>query len=166
VPSNAKEILDNSLSGVLMRDFSAIVAVATSVVGNMRQNGSERGSMTVSLSVTMQNGSFPWFRSNLWKNPSVARRSRRGWRRMSIVAVLIDRTPKVLLLAVDSHEEFVQMPAIAETPLPLLKTSCIVSAELPTPTSNGFVGDRDAAFARRSSTSRKLMQKEWQTHTA
>jgi hypothetical protein len=65
VPSNAKEILDNSLSGVLMRDFSAIVAVATSVVGNMRQNGSERGSMTVSLSVTMQNGSFPWFRSNL-----------------------------------------------------------------------------------------------------
>jgi hypothetical protein len=68
---------------------------------------------------------------------------------MSIVAVLIDRTPKVLLLAVDSHEEFVQMPAIAETPLPLLKTSCIVSAELPTPTSNGFVGDRDAAFRQK-----------------
>jgi len=41
------------------------------------------------------------------------------------VAILIDCTPKVLLLAVDSHEEFIHMPAIAETPLPLPKTPTV-----------------------------------------
>ena len=62
------------------------------------------------------------------------------------VTVLIDGTPKVLLLAVDSHEEFVQIPAIAQLPSPLLQTFCIVGAELPTPMSNGFVGDGNAAL--------------------
>jgi hypothetical protein len=57
------------------------------------------------------------------------------------VAILIHGTPKILLLAIDSHEKFIHMPAIAETPLPLSKTSGIVSPELLTPTSNGFVGD-------------------------
>jgi len=33
------------------------------------------------------------------------------------LAILIDRSPEVVLLAVDSHEEFVQMPGIAQTTL-------------------------------------------------
>jgi hypothetical protein len=64
------------------------------------------------------------------------------------VAILIDCTPKVFLLAVDSHEKFVHMPAIAETLLPLPKAPCIVSRKLLTPTSNGFV-DCDAAFGKK-----------------
>jgi hypothetical protein len=65
------------------------------------------------------------------------------------VAILIHGTPKVLLLAVDSHEKFFHMPAIAEIPLALPKTSNIVRPELLTPTSNGFVGDYDAAFGEK-----------------
>jgi hypothetical protein len=65
------------------------------------------------------------------------------------VAILIHGTPKVLLLAVDSHEKFIDMPAIAETPLPLPKTPCKVSRKLLTATSNGFVGDCDAAFGKK-----------------
>src|SRR5262245_38025631 len=41
------------------------------------------------------------------------------------------------------------MPAIAETPLPLPKTSCIVSSEFQTPTSNRFVRDNDATFGKK-----------------
>ena len=64
------------------------------------------------------------------------------------VAILIHGTPKVLLLAVDSHEKFIHMPAIAETPLPLPKTPCIVSPKLLTPVPNRFVGNNDASLCQ------------------
>ena len=64
------------------------------------------------------------------------------------VAILIHGTPKVSWSAVDSHEKFIHMPAIAETPLPLPKTSCIVSPKLLTPKLIGFVGDYDVRSAK------------------
>jgi hypothetical protein len=39
---------------------------------------------------------------------------------------LIDGTPKILLLAVDSDEEFVEIPSISEASLFLLKTTFMV----------------------------------------
>ena len=54
------------------------------------------------------------------------------------ITILIHGTPKILLPAVDSDEEFVQMPSITEASLFLLKTSGIVGPEFPAPLSDGF----------------------------
>jgi len=54
------------------------------------------------------------------------------------ITILIDGTPKILLLAVDSDEEFVQIPSITEASLFLLKTSGIVGSEFPAPLADGF----------------------------
>ena len=75
------------------------------------------------------------------------------------ITILIHGTPKILLLAVDFDEEFVQIPGITEAALFLLKTSGIVGSEFPAPLADGFVRNNYSAFGRRSSTSRKLRQK-------
>ena len=65
------------------------------------------------------------------------------------ITVLIHGTPKILLLAVDSDEEFVQIPGITEASLFLLKTSGIVGSEFPAPLSDGFVRNNDSAFGQK-----------------
>jgi hypothetical protein len=65
------------------------------------------------------------------------------------VAVLIHRTPEILLLAVDSNEDLVQVPNIAEAALAPLQLSSIVRTELLTPVPNGFIGDDDSAFGEK-----------------
>jgi hypothetical protein len=62
------------------------------------------------------------------------------------VAVLIHGTPQILLLAVDSNEDLVQVPNIAEAVLTPLQFSGVVRTELPTPESNRFIGDDDSPF--------------------
>jgi hypothetical protein len=49
------------------------------------------------------------------------------------VAVLIHGTPEILLLAVDSNEDFVQVPNIAEAALTPLQSSGVLRSELLTP---------------------------------
>src|SRR5437667_6501983 len=51
-----------------------------------------------------------------------------------------------MLFAVDSYEELIQIPGIAETTLSPFQASSIVRSELPTPSPDGFVGNNDAAF--------------------
>src|ERR1700730_13112439 len=75
------------------------------------------------------------------------------------ITILIHGTPEILLPAVDSDEEFVQIPGVTEAALFLLKTSDIVGSEFPAPLADGFVRNNYSAMARRSSTSRKLKQK-------
>ena len=65
------------------------------------------------------------------------------------ITVLIHGAPKILLLAVDSDEKFVQIPGITEASLFLLKTSGIVGAEFPAPLSDGLVGNNDSAFGQK-----------------
>ena len=65
------------------------------------------------------------------------------------VAVLIHRTPQILLLAVDSNEDLVQVPSIAEAALAPLQFSSIVRTELLTPVPNRFVRDNDSAFGEK-----------------
>jgi len=55
------------------------------------------------------------------------------------ITVLIHGTPQILLLAIDSDEQFVQIPGITESSLFLLETSEIVGAEFPAPRLDGFV---------------------------
>jgi len=63
----------------------------------------------------IRNGSFAWPRSSLRKNRSAARRfTARLNQDVDHVAVLIHSTPEILLLAVDSNGDFVQVPNIAE----------------------------------------------------
>ena len=49
------------------------------------------------------------------------------------IAVLIDRTPEILALTVDRHEDFVQEPRIAESTLSAFQAPRVVRAELPAP---------------------------------
>ena len=62
------------------------------------------------------------------------------------VPVLIHGTPEILLLAVDSNEDFVQVPNIAKAALTPLQFSGIVRTELPTPDSNRFIRNDDSPF--------------------
>jgi hypothetical protein len=62
---------------------------------------------------------------------------------------LIHGTPQILLVAVDSNEDFVQVPNIAEAALTPLQFSGIVTTELLTPESNRFIRDDDSAFGEK-----------------
>src|SRR5215472_10249979 len=64
------------------------------------------------------------------------------------ITILIHGTPKILLPAVDSDEEFVQIPGITETTLFLLQTSGIVGSEFPAPSPDGFIRNNDSAFGQ------------------
>jgi hypothetical protein len=65
------------------------------------------------------------------------------------ITILIHGTPKILLLAVDSDEEFVQIPGITEAPLFTLKTSGTIGSEFPAPLSDGFVRNNNSAFGQK-----------------
>jgi hypothetical protein len=62
---------------------------------------------------------------------------------------LIHGAPEILLLAVDSNEDFVQVPNIAKAALTPLQFSGIVRTELLTPESNRFIRDDDSAFGEK-----------------
>ncbi len=65
------------------------------------------------------------------------------------VAVLVDRTPEIALLATDVHEEFIQVPRIAQSTLSLFESTRILGTELPTPLSNGLVGGQNPPFCKK-----------------
>ena len=65
------------------------------------------------------------------------------------VTVLVDGTPEILQLAVDSKEDLVQMPVVAESALAPLQFPDILCAKLLTPQPNGFIGYEDAAFRQK-----------------
>ena len=82
------------------------------------------------------------------------------------VAVLIHGTPEILSLAVDSNENFVQVPTIAEAALPLLQFSSILRAELLTPQTNRFIGDNDATLGEKILDIAEAQAETMVTHTA
>jgi hypothetical protein len=65
------------------------------------------------------------------------------------VAVLIHGTPEILLLAVDSNEDLVQVPHIAEATLTPLQFSGIVGTEFLTPQPNRLIRDEDSSFGQK-----------------
>jgi len=64
------------------------------------------------------------------------------------VAILIHRPPKVVSLAPDRDEDFVQMPGVAQTTLSSLQLRGVSWTELLTPQADGFVGDGDSSFGQ------------------
>ena len=81
----------------------------------------------------IRNGSFPWPRSGAAVTGCRSQSSKESFR-------------GILLLAVDSNEDFVQVPNIAKAALTPLQFSGIVKTELPTPDSNRFIRDDDSPF--------------------
>jgi hypothetical protein len=147
MPSNSKTILDDTvdgekplglasrfksahvpfpLAGRLMRDFGAIVGVTFRVVSHVAQNRSHRGRVAPKfvdndtkrfLSLAAQQSSKESFCGAL-----IAARLNQD---VNHIAVLIHCTPEILLLAVDSNEDFVQVPYITEAALTPLQFSGI-----------------------------------------
>jgi hypothetical protein len=65
------------------------------------------------------------------------------------VAILIHGTPEILLLAVDSYEDFVQMPSITQAALTPRQLSGIVRTEVLTPESNRLIRHDDSTFGEK-----------------
>jgi hypothetical protein len=51
-----------------------------------------------------------------------------------------------LLLAIDLHEDLIDVERIAVTTVPLFQSTSVSSTKLDTPESDGFVADANASF--------------------
>jgi hypothetical protein len=59
------------------------------------------------------------------------------------IPILVDSPPKIVPLALDVHEELVQVPGVSHATLPTSEVPCVLRSELPTPLPDGLVGDDD-----------------------
>jgi len=62
------------------------------------------------------------------------------------VAVLVDRSPQILLFALEGHKHFIKMPRITKSTLSLLQYPRVRRSTLPAPWAKGCVGDGEASF--------------------
>jgi len=62
------------------------------------------------------------------------------------VAVLVDRSPQILLLALEGHNHFIKMPRLTESALSRLQCPRLSRSTLPAPWATGCVGDGEASF--------------------
>jgi len=124
----------------LMRDFGPVVGIARHVMDDGRHDHTMRGAVAAEAigdDATWQ-PAMPF--QELAKESAAAWRSRRGWSRMSMTSPsLIHRTPQILTPAVDSHEQLVQMPRVADGPSVVAEPSRVGETEGLTPVPDGFV---------------------------
>ena len=62
------------------------------------------------------------------------------------IPVLVDRSPQVVPLTPDPNEDLVHVSDIAELALTTLELASVSRSELPTPLSDGLIGDDDATL--------------------
>ena len=62
------------------------------------------------------------------------------------IAVLVDRTPEVLALPANGHEEFVQVPSVTHGASAMAEAPRVGEAEGLAPQADGFVRDEDATL--------------------
>ena len=133
-----------------MRNLGAIVGILLGIVGNAWQDRSTGSSIAFQLVGDDPEWLFALTAQQSAKEPLgctlIAARLQQN---INDITILIHGTPKILLLAVDSDEEFVQMPAIPKAALFLLKTSGIVGSEFPAPLADGFVRNNYSAFGKK-----------------
>jgi hypothetical protein len=134
----------------LMRSLHSIVGVTLGRVGHVAEAGSHRGRIASQSvgddaqrlsSLSAQKPAKEPFCSE-----SITPRLHQD---VDYVAILIDCAPEKLQLAVDSKEDLVQMPVVAEPALSSLQLAAIICAELLTPPPNRFIGYDDAAFRQK-----------------
>jgi hypothetical protein len=131
-----------------VRKLGSIVGVLSQIVSNARQDCSFRS--TIALQFV---GDDPQRFLSLTPHQSAEEPlgcvpiATRLQQNIDDITVLIHGTPKVLLLAVDSDKEFVQIPHIAEATLTPFQFPNVVWTELLTPASNRFIRNRDASLS-------------------
>lgn len=135
----------------LMRVFDAIVGITFCVVRDLAQDRSHAGRVTSQFIGNNLKWFFAlpaqWYSKESFGGALIA-----AWLNQDVnhVTVLIHRPPEILLLAVDSNEDFVQVPAVAEAALMALQTTGIARTELRlTPDSNPFIRHGDSAFGEK-----------------
>jgi hypothetical protein len=133
-----------------MRNLGPIVGILLGIVGNTRQDRSSGSTIAFQLV-----GNDPEWLLALTAQQSAREPlgctliAARLQQNIDDITILIHGTPKILLLAVDSDEKFVQIPGITEASLFTLKASGIVGSEFPAPLTDGFVRNNDSAFGQK-----------------
>jgi hypothetical protein len=132
------------LVGRLMRDFSAIVRVAVDAMCDVARGGSHGSRIAPEpvsndakrlLSLTIQQPTDESFGS-----PLVPPRLNQD---IDHIDVLVHGPPHIRLLAIDSNEDFVQMPGVSQPALAPLQLPNIVGTEFLTPQPNRLIRDDD-----------------------
>jgi hypothetical protein len=62
------------------------------------------------------------------------------------VSILVYRTPEIVPLSLDVHEELIQVPDVSQPSLPAPEPPGVAWTELPTPLPDGLVGDHDSSL--------------------
>ena len=133
-----------------MRNLGPIVGILLGIVGNVWQDRSTGSSIALELV-----GDDPEWLLALTAQQSAEEPlgctliAARLQQNIDDITILIHGPPKILLLAVDSDEEFVQIPGITEASLFLLETSGIVGSEFQAPLPDGFVRNSYSAFGQK-----------------
>ena len=132
-----------------MRNLGAIVGIWLGIVENSRQDGSTGSTIALQLVGDDPQRFLALTTQQSAKEP-LGRRlvAMRLQQNIDDIPVLIHGTPKILLPAVDSDVELVQIPSIPETTLFLLQTSGIVGPEFPAPSPDRFVRNSDSSFGQ------------------
>jgi hypothetical protein len=65
------------------------------------------------------------------------------------VAILVNSPPQIPSLPLDRHEQFVQVPRVAQATLPSPERPGIFGTELLTPLPDGFVADDDPTLGQK-----------------
>jgi hypothetical protein len=61
---------------------------------------------------------------------------------------LIYSSPQILLLAIDFHENLIEVERITITTMPTFESSSVSNTKLDTPESDRFVANSDASFSK------------------
>ncbi len=134
----------------LVRDLNSIVGVAFGVVDYGRHHISMRCTVAAQLvchqppgfaSLTFQELA----EEPLGRSPVAARLDEN----VDHVAVLVNGAPEILPLTLDRHEDFVQVPRVAEATLSPLELSSVLRTKLPTPLSDSLVGHEDTPLGKK-----------------
>ena len=65
-----------------------------------------------------------------------------------VFTILIDGSPKIILLAIDSYEDFIDIKCVAITSVFAFQSTSIQCAECDAPQANRLAGDGDAPFGK------------------
>ena len=65
------------------------------------------------------------------------------------ISILVDGTPEIMPSTLDAHEQLVQVPSIAQTPLSTPQIPSLVRTEFPTPLPDRLVGNDDPALGQK-----------------
>jgi hypothetical protein len=133
----------------LVRDLSPIVGIAISVVDDGRHDCAVRSAVASQL-IRYQP---PWFACLTFQQPAKEALGRTliatGLNKnIDHVAVLVNGAPEILLLTLDIHEEFIQMPNVAQSALSSPESPGIFGLVLPTPMSDSLVANCDPALCQ------------------